>query len=182
MIENDPRDHVVLLNENHQIIGTMDKLEAHQKGHLHLAFSIFVFNSKRELLIQQRAATKYHGANLWTNTCCSHPQWEENIEEAAIKRLKYEMDMQCKIDKIYDFVYHARVENNLIEHELDHVFYGISDDSPICNAEEVQNFKWMSLDSLTEDVEQNSQNYTYWFKSILPKLSKLISLDQTLAK
>jgi len=127
------RNKVVLVDIDDTPLAEMDKLEAHQQGKLHRAFSIFIFNDSGELLVQQRASSKYHGANLWSNTCCSHPQWEEDVTLSAQERLNYEMGIQCSLIGLYKFIYNEKVENNLIEHELDYIFVGYSNQSPTIN-------------------------------------------------
>ncbi|WP_410220709.1 isopentenyl-diphosphate Delta-isomerase [Pedobacter sp.] len=176
------RNKVILVNENDQVLGEMNKLEAHQKGLLHRAFSVFIFNSKGELLLQQRAAHKYHGAKLWTNTCCSHPQLNEDMRMGAEERLKYEMGLKCNLKFLYSFIYKAEVENNLIENEYDHVFIGLSDDEPTINKEEVQDYKWMNLNKVLEDINLNPEVYTYWFKAALPKVISNIKHEMLLTK
>lgn len=168
------RDKVVLVDENNTAIAEMDKMEAHRKGALHRAFSIFIFNEKNEMLLQQRSAGKYHGAGLWSNTCCSHPQWQEDVKESAIKRLAFEMGLHCEIESRFSFLYKTSVENNLIEHELDHVFTGTCNQVPQPNPEEVQAFKWMSVPELLKDMELNPHCYTFWFKKALPVLLEKI--------
>lgn len=166
-MQSEIRDKVVLVTEDLQVIGEMDKLEAHQKGVLHLAFSVFIFNSKGELLIHQRAAHKYHGANLWTNTCCSHPQLKEDIAVSAQQRLSYEMGLTCSITEVFSFIYNTPVENNLIEHEYDFVYVGYTDQNPVINPEEVQAYVWVEPTKLLHDIEENPSKYTYWFKKII---------------
>lgn len=163
-------NNVVLVDEFDKAIGEMGKLEAHEKGVLHRAFSVFLFNQKGELLLQQRAKEKYHGGELWTNTCCSHPQVNESVEESAKKRLLYEMGIVCEIEWVYSFIYHEEVENNLIEHEFDHVFIGHYDIAPKPNPDEVQNYKWMKIEAILADIEQHPSHYTVWFKKALPVL------------
>lgn len=158
---------VILVNENDEVIGTMEKLEAHEKGLLHRAFSIFVFNSNNELLIHQRAFGKYHSEGLWTNTCCSHPSPGETVLDAAHRRLQEEMGFDCEMHSAFHFVYHAKLDNNLIEHELDHVVIGHSDQNPILNPEEAIDFKWIRITELFKDITLNPQQYTFWFKTIL---------------
>lgn len=158
---------VILVNEKDEVLGSMEKLEAHEKGLLHRAFSIFVFNSKGELLIHQRAFGKYHSEGLWTNTCCSHPAPGETIIEAAHRRLKEEMGLSCQMQQAFHFVYKAELDNNLIEHELDHVVIGICDSNPEINPDEAIDFKWVELSDLLIDVSKNPSNYTFWFKTIL---------------
>jgi len=160
-------NEVILVNFQDQVIGKMEKLEAHQKGLLHRAFSVFVFNSNKELLLQKRALGKYHSEGLWTNTCCSHPSPGETIENAAKRRLQEEMGYSCQLNTTFSFIYDVQLDNELIEHELDHVVIGISNVDPILNSEEASDFKWMCLKEIKEDIKSNSENYTSWFKIIL---------------
>ena len=164
------RNKVVLVNEQDDPIGEMEKMEAHVKGELHRAFSVFVFNDKGKMLLQQRAINKYHGGGLWTNACCSHPQLGEHVIDAASERLKFEMGLNCNLSFLYSFLYKAEVENNLIVHELDHVFIGQTNNQPCPNEMEVENYKWISVDCLKKDVEKNPDRYTYWFTAALPKV------------
>lgn len=164
------RNKVVLVDENDQPIGEMDKMEAHEKGILHRAFSIFIFNSKGEMLIHQRANKKYHGGGLWTNACCSHPQWDEDIKESAEQRLQFEMGLQCNLKKVFAFIYHTPVENDLIEHEYDHVLVGYTDLLPIPNADEVENYQWIERSDLLKKVADQPDLFTYWFRMALPRI------------
>ena len=157
-------EKVILVDKNDNQIGFMPKLEAHQKGVLHRAFSIFIFNNKYELLLQKRASSKYHSGGLWTNTCCSHPRQDEDILDAANRRLIEEMGIETSLRKVHDFIYKAELDNNLTEHEFDHVFYGIYNEDPIINKDEADDFKWIDMDSLNEDIKTNGDNYTIWFK------------------
>ena len=157
-------EKVILVDENDNQVGVMPKLEAHQKGLLHRAFSVFIFNSKYELLLQKRASSKYHSGGLWTNTCCSHPREGEEILDAAKRRLIEEMGIDTSLRKVHDFIYKAELDNNLTEHEFDHVFYGIYNEDPIINKDEADDFKWIDMDSLNEDIKTNGDNYTIWFK------------------
>ena len=157
-------EQVILVDEYDNPIGLMEKMQAHITPHLHRAFSIFVFNSKGELLMQQRAFSKYHSPGLWTNTCCSHPRENETIEEATSRRLMEEMGMKCDMKEAYTFIYQAPVGQGLTEHELDHVVIGHSDDTPIINNEEVASWKYMSLTELESDIQQHPECYTEWFK------------------
>ncbi len=167
----DSLDFVVLVDVNDQQIGIMEKLEAHQKGELHRAFSIFIFNSQNQLLLQQRSHTKYHSPLLWTNTCCSHPRPNENILEAANRRLFEEMGIEgLKLKNVDTLLYRSKMENGLIEHEFDYIFIGKSDDSPKFNIDEVEAYKYLSMDDIKELVRQNPADFTEWFKIILPKL------------
>ena len=157
-------EKVILVDENDNQVGVMPKLEAHQKGLLHRAFSVFIFNSKYELLLQKRASSKYHSGGLWTNTCCSHPREGEEILDAAKRRLIEEMGIDTSLRKVHDFIYKAELDNDLTEHEFDHVFYGIYNEDPIINEDEADDFKWIDMDSLNEDIKTNGNNYTIWFK------------------
>ena len=157
-------EKVILVDENDNQVGLMPKLEAHQKGLLHRAFSIFIFNSKYELLLQKRASSKYHSGGLWTNTCCSHPREGEDILDAAKRRLFEEMGIETSLRKVHDFIYKAELDNDLTEHEFDHVYYGSYNEDPIINKDEADDFKWIDMDSLNEDIKTNGDNYTIWFK------------------
>ena len=157
-------EKVILVDENDNQVGVMPKLEAHQKGLLHRAFSVFIFNSKYELLLQKRASSKYHSGGLWTNTCCSHPREGEEILDAAKRRLIEEMGIDTSLRKVHDFIYKAELDNDLTEHEFDHVLYGIYNEDPIINKDEADDFKWIDMDSLNEDIITNGDNYTIWFK------------------
>ena len=148
-------EYVVLVDENDNEIGQMEKQAAHVTPHLHRAFSIFIFNSKGELLLQQRALSKYHSPGLWTNTCCSHPRAGETLEEATSRRLMEEMGMVCPMHEVYTFIYKAPVGEGLIEHEFDHVWIGQSDDIPQINHD---------LNDLKNDIEAHPEHYTEWFK------------------
>ena len=158
------KENVILVDENDNQVGVMPKLEAHQKGLLHRAFSVFIFNSKYELLLQKRASSKYHSGGLWTNTCCSHPREGEEILDAAKRRLIEEMGIDTSLRKVHDFIYKAELDNDLTEHEFDHVLYGIYNEDPIINEDEADDFKWIDMDSLNEDIKTNGNNYTIWFK------------------
>ena len=157
-------EKVILVDKNDNQVGLMPKLEAHEKGDLHRAFSIFIFNSKYELLLQKRASSKYHSGGLWTNTCCSHPREGEDILDAANRRLDEEMGITTSLRKVYDFIYKAELDNQLTEHEFDHVFYGVFDNDPILNKDEAEDFKWVDMETLNNDIIKNEDNYTVWFK------------------
>ena len=158
---------VILVNEDDEVIGTMEKLEAHLKGVLHRAFSIFIFNDKLELLIHQRAFDKYHSPGLWTNTCCSHPCPKETSLDAANRRLQEEMGMQCELIEQFSFIYKERINETIIEYELDHVFLGFSNSEPIINTEEVAAYKWISLPELNEQMHTHPNDFTIWFRIII---------------
>jgi len=160
-------EHVILVDEHDREIGTMEKLEAHQKGLLHRAFSILVFNSKGEMLIQKRAKTKYHSGGLWTNACCSHPVPNEDIEIAVKRRLKFEMGIDITPTFAYKFTYRTSLDKDLMEYEVDYVFQGIYDGHPSINNDEVEDWKFCTLDELHQQVRENPDAFTYWFKLIL---------------
>jgi isopentenyl-diphosphate delta-isomerase len=160
-------EKVILVDELDNEVGTMEKLEAHRKGRLHRAFSIVVFNSKREILLQKRAKTKYHSGGLWTNACCSHPQPNESMAEATARKLRQEMGIAPQLKFSFKFIYQARLESNLVEHECDHVFTGLFDGEPVVNAEEVEDWRFVNLVSLKKDISENPTSYTYWFPLIL---------------
>lgn len=157
-------EHVILVNENDQELGSMEKMEAHEKGILHRAFSIFLFDEKGEMLLQRRAKSKYHSGGLWTNTCCSHPRPNESTLDAAKRRLKEEMGIDADVKKIFDFKYRAELDMDLIEHEFDHVFFGKYSGAIFLNKEEVEDYKYLSINELKADLEKNPESYTEWFK------------------
>jgi isopentenyl-diphosphate delta-isomerase len=160
-------DRVVLVDEDDRELGTMEKMQAHRLGSLHRAFSVLVYNSRGEILIQQRAADKYHSAGLWTNTCCSHPKPDECIRKASARRLWEEMGIRAEPEYLYKFVYRIPLENGLVEHELDHVFRATFDGTPAANPGEVQDWKFVPVPELLADVAANPEKYTYWFRLIL---------------
>ncbi|WP_339658781.1 isopentenyl-diphosphate Delta-isomerase [uncultured Polaribacter sp.] len=157
---------VILVDKNDNQIGVMPKMEAHEKAVLHRAFSVFIFNKKGELMLQQRAAHKYHSPLLWTNTCCSHQRNGETNIEAGERRLLEEMGFTVRLNEVFSFIYKAPFDNGLTEHELDHVLIGYFNDEPNINKEEVEAYKWMSLEDVKNDIENNSTLYTEWFKII----------------
>ena len=168
-------EQVILVNENDEQLGLMPKMEAHEKALLHRAFSVFTFNDKGELLLQQRAATKYHSPLLWTNTCCSHQRDGESNIEAGMRRLQEEMGFVCDLKEVFSFVYKAPFDNGLTEHEFDHVMVGTYNINPVINKEEVENFKWMTVDDVKTDMENYPENYTAWFRIIFDRYYKFIS-------
>lgn len=163
-------DQVILVNEADEQTGVMDKLEAHKLGVLHRAFSIFIFNDNMEMLIQQRADSKYHSAGLWSNACCSHPRPGEDVSDAAHRRLQEELGFDCLLKPLYHFQYKAGVGNGLIEHELDHVFLGRYSGPLLLNREEAKAYKFISLEDLNGWIEKEPAAFTYWFRMALPKL------------
>ncbi|MDX1652901.1 MAG: isopentenyl-diphosphate Delta-isomerase [Brumimicrobium sp.] len=158
---------VVLVNERDEVLGTMEKMEAHRKGLLHRAFSVVIFNDKNEMLVHRRADDKYHCGGLWTNACCSHPRLNENVKAGAQRRLMEEMGFSCDLTFIDTFIYKAAFENGLIEHELDHLFVGHYNDHPSPNEQEVSDWKYISLDALKKEMTYAPQNFTFWFKEIM---------------
>ena len=158
--------HVILVDEQDNQLGLMPKMEAHEKAVLHRAFSVFIFNSDGDLMLQQRAAHKYHSPLLWTNTCCSHQRDGESNIEAGKRRLLEEMGFSTELKEVFSFIYKAPFDNGLTEHELDHVMVGYFDGVPEVNPEEVASFKWMSLEAIKEDIELHPNLYTAWFKII----------------
>lgn len=158
---------VILVDKDDNQIGTMEKMEAHRRGELHRAFSVVIFNSKGEMLLQKRAKSKYHSGGLWTNACCSHPQPGELITETVKKRVREEIGIEVDPTFSYKFLYKAPLDQNLIEHELDHVFVAEFDGKPALNAAEAEDWKYVKVDWLKEDVKKNPSHYTYWFKLML---------------
>lgn len=159
-------EQVILVNKHDEQIGLMPKMEAHEKALLHRAFSVFVFNTKGDLLLQQRAAHKYHSPNQWTNTCCSHQRDGETSLEAGQRRLFEEMGFSCDLEEKFTFIYKAPFDNGLTEHELDHVMIGYYNEKPVINLDEVNDFCWMSMDDIKKDIEKFPNKYTVWFKII----------------
>jgi isopentenyl-diphosphate delta-isomerase len=159
-------EHVILVNEKDQEIGLMPKLEAHQKAVLHRAFSVFIFNSENELMLQQRASNKYHSPNLWTNTCCSHQRSGESNIQAGTRRLYEEMGFTTTLNEITSFIYKAPFDNGLTEHELDHIMVGYYNEDPVINSDEVEDWKWMKIEDVKNDISLNPDLYTAWFKII----------------
>jgi isopentenyl-diphosphate delta-isomerase len=167
-------EKVVLVDTDDRPLGTMEKMEAHQKAVLHRAFSIFVLNAKQELLLQQRAWTKYHSPGLWTNTCCSHQREGETNLEAGNRRLMEEMGMTVALEELFTFIYKAPFDNGLTEHELDHVMLGHSDEQPQINPEEVADYQWKSIYAIKTDLKKNPDRYTVWFAIIFERFADQI--------
>jgi len=166
-------ERVILVDKNDKELGSEEKIAAHQNGgKLHRAFSIFVFNSKEEMLIQKRAKEKYHSALLWTNTCCSHPRPGEDIEAAARRRLKEEMGFDCDLTEKFSFIYKIDFENGLSENEFDHVFFGKFDADPNPDPKEAAEWKWIDIEKLKKDIKENPEKYSYWLKISLLKVLK----------
>jgi len=164
------RQHVVLVTEADETTGTMEKLEVHQQGLLHRAFSVFIFDSKGRMLLQQRAADKYHGAGLWSNTCCSHPYPGEKVDKAAHRRLQEEMGFDTDLQKVFEFMYKAPVENDLIEHEYDHVFVGEYNGKINFNKKEVADCCYEDMDNIKWALEKQPLKFTKWFHIAFPRV------------
>lgn len=163
-------EQVILVDESDNEIGFEEKIKAHELALLHRAFSIFIFNNQNEMLLQQRALTKYHSAGLWTNACCSHPKPNETIEDAATRRLKEELGFTTTLTKAFNFIYQASFDNGLTEHELDYVFIGNYNNPILFNKEEVADYKFISIQKIEEEIKNNPQKFTAWFKIALPKV------------
>lgn len=168
-------EQVILVNENDEQIGLMPKMEAHEKAVLHRAFSVFIFNSNNELMLQQRAAHKYHSPLLWTNTCCSHQRDGETNIEAGTRRLQEEMGFTTSLKETTSFIYKAPFDNGLTEHELDHIMIGYYEQAPVINPDEVEDWKWMPLENVSTDIAAQPELYTAWFKIIFEKFYEHIN-------
>lgn len=165
-------DFVILVDMDDNEVGQLEKMEAHQKGLLHRAISVFICNTKGEWLLQRRAFGKYHSNGLWTNTCCSHPFPDETSHEAATRRLAEEMGLMADLKEIFWFTYKEPLDNELTEHELDHVFVGVTDELPKINTSEVNEWRYIGFDELKTDIEEHPEKYTVWFKMIFEKVNQ----------
>lgn len=164
-------NQVVLVDGSDNFLAATPKLKAHEEGLLHRAVSVIILNSRNEMLLQQRAHTKYHSSGLWSNAACSHPGPGESVHQAAIRRLQEEMGITCRLKKVFEFTYRADFENGLTEHEFDHVFLGRYDGDPLINPVEVQNFKWIPVQGLLNDLRTNPQMYTVWFRIMMEQIA-----------
>jgi len=169
------KEEVILVNEKDVVVGFMEKMEAHRLGLLHRAFSVFVFNSKGELMLQKRAKSKYHSGGLWTNTCCSHPRPNEKLVDAAIRRLQEEMGFFCELEQKFSFIYKAELDNELTEYEYDYVLFGQYDNKPKLNTDEADEFKFVSLSELELSIKNKSEEYTEWFKICFSKVLEIVN-------
>ncbi|KGP75133.1 isopentenyl-diphosphate delta-isomerase [Desulfosporosinus sp. Tol-M] len=159
-------ENIIMIDENDNEIGSGNKMHIHKEGILHRAFSIFIFNSQGQMLIQKRSRNKYHSGGLWTNTCCSHPRIGENIAVSTHRRLKEEMGFDCELKRTFCFTYFADLDNGFIENELDHVFVGFYDGELKPNVLEVEDWKWVSPEGVKIDIKQNPDCYSHWFKLV----------------
>jgi isopentenyl-diphosphate delta-isomerase len=163
-------EEVILVDSEDRQVGTEEKMKAHQDASLHRAFSVFIVNSRGEMMIQKRSPGKYHCPGLWTNTCCSHPRPGEETRDGAVRRLKEEMGFECDLKEIFSFTYKAGFENSLTEHEFDHVFLGECDKEPNPDPEEVEEWKWIEISELQRDMKENPAKYTPWFKESIDRV------------
>ena len=170
-------EQVILVDTNDQAIGLMHKMEAHERGVLHRAFSVFILNDKNQLMLQQRALDKYHSPGLWTNTCCSHQRDGEDNISAGKRRLQEEMGFETELSEVTSFIYKAPFDNGLTEHELDHIMVGQYNDAPNINPEEVANWKWMALEAVRDDIMHHPEHYTAWFIIIFEQFFEKIKLS-----
>lgn len=165
---------VVLVDENDRVVGEMEKMQAHKRARLHRAVSVFIVNSRKEWLLQKRADEKYHSAGLWSNTSCTHPLKDEDSEICAKRRLKEEMGIDAELQYVFNFIYRAELNNALCEHELDHVYIGMTDEKPEVNPDEVSEWKYVSYDELKRDLKDHPERYTAWFKKMHKKIYRLL--------
>lgn len=170
-------ENVILVDDNDVMKGVMEKMQAHITGSLHRAVSVFVFNSKGEFLLQQRALEKYHSAGKWSNTCCSHPRPDELSIDAANRRLREEMGIDCALKEWFNFTYRAEFDNGLVENEFDHVYIGKSDELPRPDPQEVASFKYLSAENLKADISKNPELYTPWFRLCLERINQYNNAD-----
>lgn len=171
------KPYIILVDHTDTETGIMEKMEAHRKGLLHRAISVFIVNTKGEWLLHRRAIDKYHSSGLWTNASCSHPYPDETNLEAAHRRLKEEMGMCCHLNELFSFTYKEKLDNELTEHEYDHVFLGITDEKPIINTVEVMDYKYLFYNDLKNDIEKYPLGYTVWFKKIVEKVNSHILIE-----
>jgi isopentenyl-diphosphate Delta-isomerase len=166
-------EEVILVDETDTPLGKMEKMEAHRKALLHRAFSVFIFNSKGEMLLQRRAPGKYHSPGLWTNACCSHPRPGEETHSAALRRLKEELGITTTLKKLFDFTYRSAYDNGLTEFEFDHVFVGVYNDRDIRpDPAEVSDFCFRSSGDIQVDLQRSPAKYTTWFHLAFPLVSE----------
>lgn len=162
-------DKLVLVDKEDNKVGTEEKLKAHKQNKLHRAFSVIIFNTDGELLLQKRAQEKYHSGGLWSNTCCSHPAPGEDLKEAAQRRLGEEMGFEAELSEVYSFYYQKDFEG-LCEHEIDHVFVGVYNEDPDPDPNEVEDWRWIAPEKLKEEIDDGPLKFTFWFKKIVPEI------------
>ena len=170
---------VILVDDQDRPVGTMEKMEVHQKALLHRAFSVFIFNENGQMLIQQRAAKKYHSPNLWTNACCSHPKPGEETIKAAQIRLQQEMGFSTTLTPAFTFTYKAPFDNGLTEHEFDHVLLGNFSGTVLPNTDEVSDYCFMSMQEIAAAIKSHPDKYTVWFKIAFPRVEAHVSALST---
>lgn len=173
MIRPSDQKSVLLVDDGDHPAGEMDKLEAHQQGALHRAFSVLLFDRKGQLLLQQRATDKYHSGGLWTNTCCSHPDPGESVEEGASRRLREEMGLEAPLKKLFTTRYYLELGDGMIENEFDHVFIATSDEEPQVNSEEVMDQRFASKEEIEDELQASPETFTEWFKVIWQEYTEL---------
>lgn len=175
-MNTETKDRVILVDKNDNETGTMEKLEAHRKAILHRAISVFICNTRGEWLLQRRALDKYHSNGLWTNTCCSHPYPGETSLDAANRRLLEEMGLKAPLKKLFHFTYKAELDNELTEHELDHVFFGITDEEPVIDKNEVKEWRYVSYEKLLDEINSRPDKFTFWFKKIFEDVNQYVAV------
>jgi len=169
-------EEVILVDESDQPLGTMEKMEAHRRAVLHRAFSVFIFNSRGEMLLQQRAPEKYHSAGLWTNACCSHPRPGEDTREAAIRRLREELGFTTALEELFHFTYKSEFDNGLTEYEFDHVFVGTYDEAIHADIAEVSDFRYASIEKIREHLQHEPDKFTSWFHLAFPLVTRKMGM------
>jgi isopentenyl-diphosphate delta-isomerase len=173
---------IILVNEHDEEIGTMEKMEAHRKGLLHRAFSVFIRNDAGEILLQQRALDKYHSPGLWTNACCSHPFPGESVAAAAHRRLHEELGFDCALTELFSFTYRTEFDNGLTEHEFDHVLLGTYNGNIQPNPAEVADYRYLPVSRIMEEIENDPSSFTSWFHHAWPLLLQHIDVNVGTAK
>jgi isopentenyl-diphosphate delta-isomerase len=173
-----PHENVILVDEEGNMTGTMEKMAAHRLARLHRAISVFIFNSKGDMLLQKRAGHKYHSGGQWSNACCSHPRPGEQAKDAATRRLEEEMGMQCNLEQVFSFTYRAILDDGLYEHEFDHVYMGTTDMVPVPNVQEVEDFVYLSPEEIERDLLQNPQLFTPWFKISFERVMEHFNIQE----
>ncbi len=168
-------EKVILVDSLDNAIGEKDKKEAHEKALLHRAVSVFIFNSGKQLLLQQRALNKYHSASLWSNTACTHPYPGEKTKDAAVRRLKEEMGIKTELVKIFDFIYKEKLDNKLTEYEFDHVFVGFTDEIPDPDPHEVSSFRYVDINTIKTQINNSPESFTIWFKIIIDRVLDFVN-------